>query len=132
MLSRTSIPSIPIHYINIWAGVNFLGGRTVYLGVGGGEGQFSRGSGVGSFLGDSFLGGQFSRGQFSGAIFLWGSSFHDTSLHIYAESHTAKRFVRVCLFVLRFYGLVIPMGLCRARSVDLTTRLLGRLSPLSG
>ena len=38
----------------------------------------------------------------------------------------------VCLFVLRFYGPVNPMGSCGARSVYLTTRLLGRLSPLSG
>ena len=38
----------------------------------------------------------------------------------------------ICLFVLRFYGPVNPMGSCRARSVYLTTRLLGRLSPLSG
>ena len=38
----------------------------------------------------------------------------------------------VCLFVLRFYGPVNPMGSCRARSVYLTTCLLGRLSPLSG
>ena len=37
-----------------------------------------------------------------------------------------------CLFVLRFYGPVNPMGSCRARSVYQTTRLLGRLSPLSG
>ena len=37
-----------------------------------------------------------------------------------------------CLFVLRFYGPVNPMGSCRVRSVYLTTRLLGRLSPLSG
>ena len=37
-----------------------------------------------------------------------------------------------CLFVLRFYGPVNPMGSCRARSVYLITRLLGRLSPLSG
>ena len=37
-----------------------------------------------------------------------------------------------CLFVLRFYGPVNPMGSCRARSVYLTTRLLGRLSPPSG
>ena len=37
-----------------------------------------------------------------------------------------------CLFVLRFYGPVNPMGSCRARSVYLTTRLLGWLSPLSG
>ena len=36
------------------------------------------------------------------------------------------------LFVLRFYGPVNPMGSCRARSVYRTTRLLGRLSPLSG
>ena len=36
------------------------------------------------------------------------------------------------LFVLKFYGLVNPLGSCRARSVYLTTRLLGRLSPLSG
>ena len=35
------------------------------------------------------------------------------------------------LFVLRFYGPVNQMGSCRARSVYLTTRLLGRLSPLS-
>ena len=35
------------------------------------------------------------------------------------------------LFVLRFYGPVNPMGSCRARSVYLTTHLLGRLSPLS-
>ena len=39
---------------------------------------------------------------------------------------------QVLLFVLRFYGPVNPMGSCRARSVYLTTRLLGRLSPLSG
>ena len=36
------------------------------------------------------------------------------------------------LFVLRFYGPVNPRGSCRARSVYLTWRLLGRLSPLSG
>ena len=36
------------------------------------------------------------------------------------------------LFVLRFYGPVNPMGSCEVRSVYLTTRLLGRLSPLSG
>ena len=34
--------------------------------------------------------------------------------------------------VLRFYGPVNPMGSCRARSVYLTTRLLGRHSPPSG
>ena len=31
-----------------------------------------------------------------------------------------------CLFVLRFYGPVNPMGSCRARSVYLTTRLLNK------
>ena len=36
------------------------------------------------------------------------------------------------MFVLKFYGPVNPTGSCRARSVYLTTRLLGRLSPLSG
>ena len=36
------------------------------------------------------------------------------------------------LFVLRFYGPVNPMGSCRVLSVYLTTRSLGRLSPLSG
>ena len=36
------------------------------------------------------------------------------------------------LFVLKFYGPVNPMESCRARSVYLTTRLLDRLSPLSG
>ena len=36
------------------------------------------------------------------------------------------------LFVLIFYGPVNPVGSCRARSVYLTTCLLGRLSPLSG
>ena len=36
------------------------------------------------------------------------------------------------LFVLRLYGPVNPMGSCRAWSVYLTTRLLGRVSPLSG
>ena len=35
------------------------------------------------------------------------------------------------LFVLRFYSPVNPMGSCRAQSVYLTTRLLGRLSPPS-
>ena len=37
-----------------------------------------------------------------------------------------------CLFVLKFYGPVYPMGSCRAQSVYLTTHLPGRLSPLSG
>ena len=36
------------------------------------------------------------------------------------------------LIVLRFYSPVNPMGSCRARSVYLTTHLLGRFSPLCG
>ena len=36
------------------------------------------------------------------------------------------------VFLLWFYGPVNPMGSCRARSVYLTTRLLGRLSSLNG
>ena len=36
------------------------------------------------------------------------------------------------VFVLRFYGLVNPMGSCRARSVYLNTCLHDGLSPLSG
>ena len=49
---------------------------------------------------------------------------------ILGRKHRGDLFV--CLFVLRFYGPVNPMESCRARSVYLTTRLLGRLSPLSG
>ena len=49
---------------------------------------------------------------------------------VQADPTTAEKIV--VLFVLRFYGPVNPMGSCRARSVYLTTRLLGRLSPLSG
>ena len=38
----------------------------------------------------------------------------------------------ICLFVLRFYGPVNPMGSCQAWSIYLTTLLLDRLSPLMG
>ena len=48
-----------------------------------------------------------------------------------AMAKTIHYMLSVCLFVLRFYGPVNPMGSCRARLVYLTTRLLGRLSPLS-
>ena len=34
----------------------------------------------------------------------------------------------VCLFLLRFYGQVNPLGSCQVRSVYLTKLLLGRLS----
>ena len=37
-----------------------------------------------------------------------------------------------CLFVLRFYSAVNPMGSCWARPVYRTTLLLGRFSPLNG
>ena len=50
----------------------------------------------------------------------------------HALAQISSLFLFVCLFVLRFYGPVNPMGSCRARSVYLTTRLLGRFSPLSG
>ena len=40
--------------------------------------------------------------------------------------------VLVCLFVLKFYGPVNPIGSYQAQSVYLTTLLLGRLSPLIG
>ena len=39
--------------------------------------------------------------------------------------------VFVCLFVLRTYSSVNPVGSCQAWTVYLTTLLLGRLSPLS-
>ena len=49
------------------------------------------------------------------------------------ELHLTKGPSRAIMnFVLRFYDPVNPMGSCRAWSVYLTTRLLGRLSPLSG
>ena len=50
----------------------------------------------------------------------------------YTLKHLRKVLLMNILFVLRFYGPVNPMGSCRAWSVYLTTRLLGRLSPLSG
>ena len=49
---------------------------------------------------------------------------------VYHDNQSTRN--KYCLFVLRFYGPVNPKGSCRARSVYLTTRLLGRLSPLSG
>ena len=57
-----------------------------------------------------------------------GIQDNESSLYFYPE---VKEILFV-LFVLRFYGPVNPMGSCRALSVYLTTRLLGRLSPLSG
>ena len=51
------------------------------------------------------------------------------------RSHMIENIVMstlICLFVLRFYDPVNPMGSCPAWSVYLTTRLLCRLSPLTG
>ena len=50
------------------------------------------------------------------------------------KCHSEKGYICNCdrfLFVLRFYGPVNPMGSCWVWSVYLTTRLLGRLSPLN-
>ena len=55
-----------------------------------------------------------------------------TGVQNIGQGHQVKVPAESCLLVLRFYGPVNPMGSCRARSVYLTTRLLGRLSPLSG
>ena len=52
--------------------------------------------------------------------------------YMYKEISSKIFVISICLFVLRFYGPVSPMGSCQARSVYLTTGLLGRLSPLSG
>ena len=51
-------------------------------------------------------------------------------LYVYTIQPLAK--TGGALFVLRFYGPVNPVGSCRAQSVYLTTRLLDRLSQLSG
>ena len=64
---------------------------------------------------------------------LRASSFASrTSSIILSSRFSLKEHGPLYLFVLRFYGPVNPMGSCRARSVYLTTHLLGRLSPLSG
>ena len=58
-----------------------------------------------------------------------------TVTHLLFDTNASTKYYQNmsnCLFVLRFYGPINPMGSCRARSVYLTTRLLGRLSPLSG
>ena len=53
-------------------------------------------------------------------------------LYLYLKGKTGKEIHGKFVFVLRFYGPANPMGSCRARSVYLTTHLLGRLSSLSG
>ena len=52
--------------------------------------------------------------------------------HVRRNSTKTSTASFVCLFMLRFYGPVNPMGSCRARSVYLTTHVLDRLSPLCG
>ena len=63
-----------------------------------------------------------------------GSIFNDKSFNgtLTNDIVSFEQLGPVPLFVLRFYGPVNPMGSCRVRSVYLTTRLLSRLSPLSG
>ena len=76
----------------------------------------------------------------NGACFVTGQrvidlielGFNDTSTLVGHFVSSPRKREKGDLFVLRFYGPVNPMGSCRARSVYLTTRLLGRLSPLSG
>ena len=63
------------------------------------------------------------------------NKFYDRKHDLYEATLLTRCYTQHALrplFVLRFYGPVNPMGSCRARSVYLTTRLLGRLSPLSG
>ena len=55
-------------------------------------------------------------------------TLNSTMIHL----HMHFRIFYLYQSVLMFYGPVNPMGSCRARSVYLTTCLLGRLSPLSG
>ena len=76
----------------------------------------------------------------NGACFVTGQrvidlielGFNDTSTLVGHFVSSPRKREKRDLFLLRFYGPVNPMGSCRARSVYLTTRLLGRLSPLSG
>ena len=58
-------------------------------------------------------------------IYIWVTPSPKGAFEHKQHAHTRR-------FVLRFYGPINPMGSCLARSVYLTTLLLGRLSPLSG
>ena len=58
-----------------------------------------------------------------------GQNFGPTVITIQKLNQISAK-VRKFLFVLKFYGPVNPMGSCRARSVYLTTRLLGRLTSI--
>ena len=61
----------------------------------------------------------------------WQKVASDLGLHCLLRPVSIFRLITVCLFVLKFYRPVNPMGSCRAWSVYLTMHLLGRLSPLS-
>ena len=64
-------------------------------------------------------------------VFRWVKAFKAGIFSVEDDTFPGKP--SLCFFfVLRFYGPVNPMGSCRAWSVYLTTRLMGRLSPLSG
>ena len=70
-------------------------------------------------------------------IFMKRQNLSYNLLQLSVLTHIPGRLLKIekkiiSLIVLRFYGPVNPMGSCRARSVYLTTRLLGRLSLLSG
>ena len=60
-----------------------------------------------------------------------GGWVYEVSLVSWCSRNRAKH-TDLTFVCLRFFGPVNPMGSCQARSVYLTTRLLGRLSPLSG
>ena len=78
--------------------------------------------------------GHFSQGAFSHVnAHMWEVLCETFKFKQCVEaSSSTKPFLCTVLFVLRFYGPVNPMRSCRARSVYLTARLLGRLSLLSG
>ena len=59
-------------------------------------------------------------------------SLEQISFGLPRKAYESSVLWKYILFVLRFNGPVNPVGSCRARSVYLTTFLLGSLSPLSG
>ena len=74
-----------------------------------------------------------------GDIFCIFCIFSDYNIHLVAQEKASIKkqdLLRVSkdedVFVMRFYGLIYPMGSCRARSGYLTTLLLDRLGSLSG
>ena len=65
-------------------------------------------------------------------LFSRKSKKHIMSLSSAVSSNSVFYLLFYFLFVLRFYGPVNPMGSCQAWSVNLSSLLLGRFSPLSG